>query len=192
MGCLAAGSLGWVRRRIEPTRVTRGSVSEAHTGPVSRSASQTMLRNLYIRKVRPQKPTRTCENSTDPRLSSAMASAMRQRTGRPAVRTTRAKVTSRIRFGAGVSHLLRSLGWDGAICTSRRREGKTPCAFLFESPVSLGDSSNGALATTASLFALSTMGGSHQTCEKVNQADLRAAAAPDYGKKLEKLARCGY
>ena len=49
-----------------------------------------------------------------------------------------------------------------------------------------------ALATTASLFALSTIGGSHQTCGKVNQADLRAAAAPDYGKKLEKLARCGY
>jgi len=49
-----------------------------------------------------------------------------------------------------------------------------------------------ALATTASLFTLSAIGGSHQTCGKVNQADLRAAAAPDYGKKLEKLARCGH
>jgi hypothetical protein len=48
-----------------------------------------------------------------------------------------------------------------------------------------------ALAATVSLFTLSAISGSHQTCGKVNQADLRAAAAPDYGKKLEQLARCG-
>ena len=48
-----------------------------------------------------------------------------------------------------------------------------------------------ALAAAGSLFALSAISGSHQTCGKVNQADLRAAAAPDYGKRLEQLARCG-
>ena len=48
-----------------------------------------------------------------------------------------------------------------------------------------------ALAAAGSLFALSAISGSRQTCGKVNQADLRAAAAPDYGKKLEQLARCG-
>jgi hypothetical protein len=48
-----------------------------------------------------------------------------------------------------------------------------------------------ALAAAASLFALSAVNGSHQTCGKVQPADLRAAAAPDYGKKLEQLARCG-
>jgi hypothetical protein len=48
-----------------------------------------------------------------------------------------------------------------------------------------------ALAAAGSLFALSAAGGSHRTCGKVNQADLRAVAAPDYAKKLERLARCG-
>ena len=48
-----------------------------------------------------------------------------------------------------------------------------------------------ALAATGSLFALSAVSGSHQTCGRVNQADLRAAAATDYAKKLERLARCG-
>ena len=48
-----------------------------------------------------------------------------------------------------------------------------------------------ALAASGSLFALSAISSSHQTCGKVNQADLRAAAAPDYGKRLEQLARCG-
>jgi hypothetical protein len=47
-----------------------------------------------------------------------------------------------------------------------------------------------AVAAAASLFALSAINGSHQTCGKVNQADLRAAGASDYGKKLEQLARC--
>jgi len=48
-----------------------------------------------------------------------------------------------------------------------------------------------ALAAAGSLFTLSAVSSSHQTCGKVNQADLRAAAAPDYAKKLERLARCG-
>ncbi len=48
-----------------------------------------------------------------------------------------------------------------------------------------------ALAAAASLFALSSINGSYQTCGKVSQADLRAAGAPDYGKKLEQVARCG-
>ena len=48
-----------------------------------------------------------------------------------------------------------------------------------------------ALAAAGSLFALSAAGGSHRTCGKVNQADLRAVAAPDYSRKLERLARCG-
>jgi hypothetical protein len=47
-----------------------------------------------------------------------------------------------------------------------------------------------ALAAAASLFALSAVNDSHQSCGKVNRADLRAAGAPDYGKKLERLARC--
>jgi hypothetical protein len=49
-----------------------------------------------------------------------------------------------------------------------------------------------ALAATATLFTLSALAGGHQTCGKVNPAQLRAAADPNYGKKLEKLARCGY
>ena len=48
-----------------------------------------------------------------------------------------------------------------------------------------------ALAATATLFVLSTAAGSHQTCGKVEPAQLRTAADPDYAKKLEKLARCG-
>jgi hypothetical protein len=47
-----------------------------------------------------------------------------------------------------------------------------------------------ALAAATSLLALSAINGSHQTCGKVNQADVRAAGSPDYGKKLEQLARC--
>ena len=49
-----------------------------------------------------------------------------------------------------------------------------------------------ALAATASLFTLSAVAGSHQTCGKVNPAQLRAAADPEYANKLEKLARCGH
>jgi predicted porin len=48
-----------------------------------------------------------------------------------------------------------------------------------------------ALAAASSLFVLGAVTGSYQTCGKVNQAELRAAGASDYGKKLEKLARCG-
>jgi hypothetical protein len=47
-----------------------------------------------------------------------------------------------------------------------------------------------ALAATGLLFALSTLTAPHQTCGEVNQADLRAAGAPDYAQKLERLARC--
>jgi hypothetical protein len=47
-----------------------------------------------------------------------------------------------------------------------------------------------ALAATASLFTLSALAGSHQTCGKVNPTELRAPAAPDYANKLENLARC--
>jgi hypothetical protein len=47
------------------------------------------------------------------------------------------------------------------------------------------------VAAAGSLFALSAVSSSHQTCGKVNQADLRAPAAPDYAQKLEGLARCG-
>ena len=46
------------------------------------------------------------------------------------------------------------------------------------------------VAAAAALFRLSAVAGSHQTCGKVNPAELRHPAAPDYGKKLEKLARC--
>jgi len=49
-----------------------------------------------------------------------------------------------------------------------------------------------ALAAVSSLFVLDALAGSHQSCGKVDQAELRAAGAPDYGKKLEKLARCGH
>jgi hypothetical protein len=48
-----------------------------------------------------------------------------------------------------------------------------------------------ALAAAGSLFTLSALSSSHQTCGKVNQVDLRAAAAPDYAQELERLARCG-
>jgi hypothetical protein len=49
-----------------------------------------------------------------------------------------------------------------------------------------------ALAATAALFTLSAVAGSHQTCGKVNPAELRAPADPQFAAKLEKLARCGY
>jgi type IV secretory pathway TrbL component len=49
-----------------------------------------------------------------------------------------------------------------------------------------------ALAASAALFTLSAVAGPHQTCGKVNPAQLRAAADPDYADKLEKLARCGH
>jgi hypothetical protein len=48
-----------------------------------------------------------------------------------------------------------------------------------------------AVAATAALFALSATAGSHPTCGKVNQTELRAASDPDYAKNLEQLARCG-
>jgi mRNA-degrading endonuclease toxin of MazEF toxin-antitoxin module len=49
-----------------------------------------------------------------------------------------------------------------------------------------------AVGATAALFALAADAGSHQTCGKVNPAEIRAAADPNFGKKLETLARCGY
>jgi hypothetical protein len=49
-----------------------------------------------------------------------------------------------------------------------------------------------ALAATAALFALSAFAGAHRTCGKVDPAELRAAADPQYAQKLAKLARCGY
>jgi hypothetical protein len=47
-----------------------------------------------------------------------------------------------------------------------------------------------ALVATAALFTLGARAHSEQTCGKVNPSELRAAGAPDYSKKLEKLARC--
>jgi hypothetical protein len=49
-----------------------------------------------------------------------------------------------------------------------------------------------ALAATASLFTLSAVAGSHQTCGKVNPKELRAAADPGYANKLATLARCSH
>jgi hypothetical protein len=48
-----------------------------------------------------------------------------------------------------------------------------------------------ALVAAGALFALSAVAGSHQTCGKVDPAQLRKAAGPGYAAKLEKLARCG-
>ena len=48
-----------------------------------------------------------------------------------------------------------------------------------------------ALAAAGALFTLGAVAGSHQTCGKVDPAELRKAADPDYAGKLEKLARCG-
>jgi type IV secretory pathway TrbL component len=48
-----------------------------------------------------------------------------------------------------------------------------------------------ALAAAGALLTLSAVGGSHQTCGKVDPAQLRKAADPGYAAKLEKLARCG-
>jgi hypothetical protein len=49
-----------------------------------------------------------------------------------------------------------------------------------------------ALAVTATLFTLSAVAGSHQTCGKVKPTQLRAAADPHFATKLQKLARCGH
>jgi hypothetical protein len=46
------------------------------------------------------------------------------------------------------------------------------------------------VAAATTLFALSAAAGSHRTCGRVKPAEIRAAADPDYAKKLEKLARC--
>jgi hypothetical protein len=46
------------------------------------------------------------------------------------------------------------------------------------------------LAAGGALFALGAVGGSHQTCGKVDPAQLRQAGDPGYAGKLEKLARC--
>ena len=48
-----------------------------------------------------------------------------------------------------------------------------------------------ALAAAGAVFTLSTVARSHQTCGKVDPAQLRKAGDPDYAAKLEKLARCG-
>ena len=48
-----------------------------------------------------------------------------------------------------------------------------------------------ALAAAGALFTLSAVGGSHQTCGKVDPAQLRKPADPGYAAKLERLARCG-
>jgi hypothetical protein len=47
------------------------------------------------------------------------------------------------------------------------------------------------LAAAGALFTLSAVGRSHQTCGKVDPAQLRQAGDPGYAGKLEKLARCG-
>jgi hypothetical protein len=47
------------------------------------------------------------------------------------------------------------------------------------------------LAVTAALFTLNAIAGSHQTCGKVDSAQLRRPADPGYAASLEKLARCG-
>jgi hypothetical protein len=46
------------------------------------------------------------------------------------------------------------------------------------------------LAATATLFTLSAVAGSHQTCGRVKPAEIRAAGDPNFPNKLEKLARC--
>jgi hypothetical protein len=48
-----------------------------------------------------------------------------------------------------------------------------------------------ALVAAGALFTLNAVARSHQTCGKVNPAQLRKAADPGYAAKLEKLARCG-
>ena len=48
-----------------------------------------------------------------------------------------------------------------------------------------------AMAAAAALLALSSVARAHQTCGKVKPTELRAAADPNYGANLEKLARCG-
>jgi hypothetical protein len=47
-----------------------------------------------------------------------------------------------------------------------------------------------ALGATAAMCALGAVGGSHQTCGKVDPAALRQAGAPGYAEQLERLARC--
>ena len=47
------------------------------------------------------------------------------------------------------------------------------------------------LASAAALFTLAAFAGEHGTCARPNPAELRQAAGPQYGAKLEKLARCG-
>jgi hypothetical protein len=47
------------------------------------------------------------------------------------------------------------------------------------------------VAATATLFTLSAVAHSDQTCGRVDTAQLREAADPHYAATLEKLARCG-
>jgi hypothetical protein len=47
-----------VRRRKEPTRVSRGSSRQAHTAPVSRSASSAIVRSFNLQKTWPSRPMR--------------------------------------------------------------------------------------------------------------------------------------
>ncbi len=53
-----------------PTLVTRGSFSEASTGPLSCSALSTMVLNLYRKKGFPCRVRRFCRYKTGPRESS--------------------------------------------------------------------------------------------------------------------------
>ena len=49
-----------------------------------------------------------------------------------------------------------------------------------------------ALAAAASLFTLSAVAGSHQTCGKVDTAELRAAGRSRLREQARRLARCGH
>ena len=48
-----------------------------------------------------------------------------------------------------------------------------------------------AAAAACALFTLTAAAGPHQTCSKVDPAELRAVADPNYAENLQELARCG-
>ncbi len=119
-----------IRRRIRPTRVTRGSSLSLKTGSSSSSmeirpasfasASTLIVRSLYIRNGRPCRPARIWEKRTGPELSSLIAIATTiangAKTSNPAMATPmskRRRISSVEREGSQVlySRIGRSASW---------------------------------------------------------------------------------
>ena len=92
----SCGNSSRLKRRSQmPTFVRRGSSALAHTGPVSRSASSTMVRNLKISNVFPSSVMRSWRSRIGPLPPrSQMSRATARKTGSSRNRNSKPKTMS--------------------------------------------------------------------------------------------------